>query len=119
MVEIHPEDVALVRETFVKSMEEGRGQRIEYRMRRKDGSWVTLESEGRVAKNWNGHEGGKGSKLTIDSQRAEMRHNRLIILRAPPRSAAEEIFLGVQVFAPLCFLDGARNPRINSRSLKG
>jgi PAS domain S-box-containing protein len=56
MVEIHPDDLALVRETFQKSMEEGCGRRIEYRMRRKDGNWVTLESEGRVARNWNGHE---------------------------------------------------------------
>lgn len=56
MEEIHPDDLNLVRETFEISMREGVGRRIEYRMRRKDGGWIFLESEGRVAHNWNGHE---------------------------------------------------------------
>ena len=37
-------------------MQGGQGRRIEYRMRHKDGSWIFLESEGRVARNWNGHD---------------------------------------------------------------
>ena len=56
MVEIHPDDLGLVRATFYESMREGHGHRIEYRMRRKDGGWIVLESEGRVARNWNGHD---------------------------------------------------------------
>ena len=56
LVEVHPDDLALVREAFQNSMMEGRGRRIEYRLRRKDGGWIVLESEGRVARNWNGHE---------------------------------------------------------------
>jgi PAS domain S-box-containing protein len=56
MVEIHPDDHALVRETLAESVREGRGRRIEYRMRRKDGGWIVLESEGRVVRDWNGHE---------------------------------------------------------------
>lgn len=56
LVEIHPDDLDLVRRTFQQSMLEGRGRRIEYRMRRKDGGWIVLESEGRVARNWNGHD---------------------------------------------------------------
>lgn len=56
MVEIHPDDLPVVREAFEESMRLGRGRRIEYRMRRKDGGWLMLESEGRVAHGWNGHE---------------------------------------------------------------
>lgn len=56
MVEIHPDDVSLVKQVFAESMSAGRGRRIEYRMRHRAGSWVTLESEGRIAQNWNGHE---------------------------------------------------------------
>jgi PAS domain S-box-containing protein len=56
MVEIHPDDVKVVRDTFAASMQGGIGRRIEYRMRHKDGSWIFLESEGRVARNWNGHD---------------------------------------------------------------
>lgn len=92
MVEIHPEDVALVRETFAKSMEEGRGKRIEYRMRRKDGSWVTLESEGRVAKNWNGHERclvvvARDITSRKEAEREREERNQLLIERA--RALAE------------------------------
>jgi len=56
MVEIHPDDIGLVRDTLVQSVQEGRGRRIEYRMRRKDGAWICLESEGRVVHNWSGRE---------------------------------------------------------------
>jgi PAS domain S-box-containing protein len=56
MVEIHPDDIGLVRDTLAQSVREGRGRRIEYRMRRTDGAWINLESEGRVVQNWNGHE---------------------------------------------------------------
>lgn len=56
LVEIHPDDLPLVRQTLDQSMKDGCGRRIEYRMRRKDGGWVSLESEGRIARHWNGHE---------------------------------------------------------------
>lgn len=54
LVEIHPDDLPLVRATFARSMRTGEGQRIEYRMRHRDGHWVVLESEARIVHDWNG-----------------------------------------------------------------
>jgi two-component system, cell cycle sensor histidine kinase and response regulator CckA len=42
---IHPEDRALVQETFLKILHEGEG-RVQYRQRHKNGSWVYLEGWG-------------------------------------------------------------------------
>lgn len=55
MVEIHPDDLGIVKGAFLQAMAEGRGPRIEYRMKRRDGSWIPLESEGRAVENWAGH----------------------------------------------------------------
>lgn len=53
-VEIHPDDLPLVRKTMVESMESGKGRRIEYRMRHREGRWVFLESDGVVLPDWHG-----------------------------------------------------------------
>src|SRR5579862_1750915 len=42
--QIHPDDVARVREASAKAHRSGRGERLEYRVRHKDGSWRFLES---------------------------------------------------------------------------
>jgi len=42
--QIHPDDCPRVQAAAVKAMQTGEGQRIEYRIRHKDGSWRTLES---------------------------------------------------------------------------
>ncbi len=55
-LEIHPDDLPLVRATFARSMRTGEGQRIEYRMKHRDGHWVYLESEARIVYDWNGHQ---------------------------------------------------------------
>ncbi len=44
MDQIHPDDRARVREASAKAGSTGRGERLEYRIRHKDGSWRFLES---------------------------------------------------------------------------
>jgi len=44
MDQIHPDDRARVREASAKASSTGRGERLEYRIRHKDGSWRFLES---------------------------------------------------------------------------
>lgn len=48
MEEVHPEDLPTVKRVFDESMRTGVGQRLEYRMRHRDGHWVYLESQARV-----------------------------------------------------------------------
>ena len=42
--QIHPDDLARVMEASAKANSTGRGERLEYRIRHKDGSWRVLES---------------------------------------------------------------------------
>ncbi len=44
--QIHPDDRAVVTQAAQRSLETGVGQNVEYRMQRKDGTYVTLESHG-------------------------------------------------------------------------
>ena len=44
MDQIHPDDRARVLEASAKARNTGRGERLEYRIRHKDGSWLFLES---------------------------------------------------------------------------
>lgn len=53
-VEIHPDDRPLVQTALQESLRSGRGRRIEYRMRHREGRWVFLESKGVVLPNWPG-----------------------------------------------------------------
>lgn len=53
-VEIHPDDQPLVKKTLEESIRTGKGRRIEYRMRHREGRWVFLESDGVVLPNWQG-----------------------------------------------------------------
>lgn len=46
--EVHPEDKPKVRETFEQSVRTGMGQKLEYRVRHRNGHWVLLESMARV-----------------------------------------------------------------------
>jgi two-component system, cell cycle sensor histidine kinase and response regulator CckA len=59
--QIHPDDKALVREAAEEARQTGFGRRIEYRMRKKDGSWVYLESTASAIRT----EGGQIEKLVI------------------------------------------------------
>jgi PAS domain S-box-containing protein len=53
--QIHPEDEAMVRQTFQETIDTGVGRRIEYRMAHKDGAWIFLESEAKAVREPNGH----------------------------------------------------------------
>jgi PAS domain S-box-containing protein len=48
LIEVHPEDLSIVREAFRESMSEGASRRIEYRLRHHDGHYIYLESQGWV-----------------------------------------------------------------------
>jgi diguanylate cyclase (GGDEF)-like protein/PAS domain S-box-containing protein len=49
--QVHPEDRQRVLEAAQKARLTGRGERLEYRMRHKDGTWRILESDASVIKN--------------------------------------------------------------------
>lgn len=53
-VEIHPDDQPLVKKTLAETIRTGKGRRIEYRMRHREGRWLFLESDGLVVPNWPG-----------------------------------------------------------------
>lgn len=52
--QIHPDDLQLVRQAAQEAQRTGIGRRIEYRMQRKDGEWVVLESTASVIRNARG-----------------------------------------------------------------
>jgi len=52
--QIHPDDLELVLQAAQEAQRTGVGRRIEYRMRRKDGEWVVLESTASVIRNARG-----------------------------------------------------------------
>lgn len=59
--QIHPADRARVLQAAEEARFTGQGQRVEYRMRHKDGSWLVLESTASVVRN----EKGDAEKLVI------------------------------------------------------
>jgi len=79
--QIHPDDRQRVLEASHKARSTGQGQRLEYRIRHKDGSWRTLESTASVVRN----EKGETVRLVIvnrdisERKRAEemLAHNAL------------------------------------------
>jgi PAS domain S-box-containing protein len=60
--QIHPDDQPVVKDAAREASQVGRGRRIEYRMRHKDGSWRLLES---TASAIFGNDGKKVEKLVI------------------------------------------------------
>jgi two-component system, cell cycle sensor histidine kinase and response regulator CckA len=52
--QIHPDDRAKVVEAAEEAKRSGRGKRVEYRMRHKDGNWIALESTASVVRDGNG-----------------------------------------------------------------
>lgn len=56
--QIHPDDRARVAEAAQKARLTGRGERLEYRMRHKDGSWRVLESTASAIRGTNGESEG-------------------------------------------------------------
>ena len=62
--EIHPDDVARVRQVFQETVKTGIGQRIEYRFQRKGGSESTIDSKGSVIRD----SGGTVSSVVVVSR---------------------------------------------------
>ena len=60
--QIHPEDCERVRVAALESFASGAGQRLEYRLRHKDGSWRVFESHGTVIRR---AEGGTDQLLVV------------------------------------------------------
>jgi PAS domain S-box-containing protein len=58
MDQIHPDDRARVLEASAKARNTGRGERLEYRIRHKDGSWRFLESTSSVIRSSKGESDG-------------------------------------------------------------
>jgi diguanylate cyclase (GGDEF)-like protein/PAS domain S-box-containing protein len=58
MDQVHPDDRARVVEASVKARNTGRGERLEYRIRHKDGSWRFLESTSSAIRTLEGENGG-------------------------------------------------------------
>jgi PAS domain S-box-containing protein len=58
MDQIHPDDLARVREASAKANSTGRGERLEYRIRHKDGSWRFLESTASAIRSLKGEPNG-------------------------------------------------------------
>jgi PAS domain S-box-containing protein len=58
MDQIHPDDRARVLEASAKARNTGRGERLEYRIRHKDGSWRFLESTSSVITSSEGESDG-------------------------------------------------------------
>jgi PAS domain S-box-containing protein len=58
MEQIHPDDRARVLEASVKARNTGRGERLEYRIRHKNGSWRFLESTSSAIQNPKGENDG-------------------------------------------------------------
>ena len=54
MEQIHPDDRARVLQAAEKARETGQGERVEYRIRHRDGSWRTLESTASAIRNAKG-----------------------------------------------------------------
>lgn len=58
MDQVHPDDLARVNEAAAKAHSTGRGERLEYRVRHKDGSWRFLESTASAIRNPEGDTAG-------------------------------------------------------------
>ncbi len=78
---LHPDDIAAVRQAFEDSMREGLGRSLEYRMSRRDGSWVWLESTGRVVRNVH----GVGDCLVLVARDISQRKDREAMQRSTRR----------------------------------
>ncbi|MGC1934195.1 MAG: PAS domain S-box protein, partial [Candidatus Acidiferrales bacterium] len=58
--QIHPDDLSLVTATANEARQSGTGRRVEYRIRRKDGNWLVVESTASLVRNH-----GKDEKMVI------------------------------------------------------
>lgn len=74
--QVHPDDRARVFEAARKADMTGRGERLEYRIRHKDGSWRVLESTASVVL---GNNGGTEKLVIVNRDITERRHAEALL----------------------------------------
>jgi two-component system, NtrC family, sensor kinase len=95
--QIHPDDRAMVARAAQQALETGIGQIVEYRMQRKDGTYVTLESHGSVIRDSRGEiEASVISARDISHRRMAMQTEKLSAIGNLAAGIAHEINTPVQ-----------------------
>jgi PAS domain S-box-containing protein len=90
--QIHPDDLPMVLEAAKEAKGSGVGRRIEYRMRRKDGEWVVLESTASPIRN----AAGNVEKLVVVNRDiSERRHLELQLRQSQKMDAIGRLSGGV------------------------
>jgi two-component system cell cycle sensor histidine kinase/response regulator CckA len=92
MEQVHPDDLPMVLDAAKEAKGSGIGRRIEYRMRRKDGEWVVLESTASPIRN----AAGNVEKLVIVNRDiSERRHLELQLRQSQKMDAIGRLSGGV------------------------
>ena len=95
--QIHPDDRALVTQAAQRALKTGVGQIVEYRMQRKDGTYVTLESHGSFIRDSRGEiEANVISARDISDRRMAMQNEKLSAIGQLTAGIAHEINTPVQ-----------------------
>jgi len=95
--QIHPDDRPLVTRAAERALKTGVGQIVEYRMQRKDGTYVTLESHGSFIRDSRGEiEASVISARDISDRRMAMQNEKLSAIGQLAAGIAHEINTPVQ-----------------------
>ena len=95
--QIHPDDRPLVTRAAEQALKTGVGQIVEYRMQRKDGTYVTLESHGSFIRDSRGEiEANVISARDISDRRMAMQNEKLSAIGQLAAGIAHEINTPVQ-----------------------
>jgi len=95
--QIHPDDRPLVTRAAERALKTGVGETVEYRMRRKDGTYVTLESHGSFIRDSRGEiEASVISARDISDRRMAMQNEKLSAMGQLAAGIAHEINTPVQ-----------------------
>ena len=95
--QIHPDDRPLVTRAAQQALKTGVGQIVEYRMQRKDGTYVTLESHGSFIRDSRGEiEANVISARDISDRRMAMQNEKLSAIGQLAAGIAHEINTPVQ-----------------------
>jgi two-component system, NtrC family, sensor kinase len=95
--QIHPDDRPLVTRAAQQALKTGVGQIVEYRMQRKDGTYVTLESHGSFIRNSRGEiEANVISARDVSDRRMAMQNEKLSAIGQLAAGIAHEINTPVQ-----------------------
>jgi two-component system NtrC family sensor kinase len=95
--QIHPDDRSLVTQTAQHALKTGVGQIVEYRMQRKDGTYVTLESHGSFIRDASGEiEAMVISARDVSDRRMAMQNEKLSAIGQLAAGIAHEINTPVQ-----------------------